>query len=106
MVRIEAKGAPDTFRQGRKRDAFPIQQYIEFTQTTDLGQTSEESALRRIVHEARNVAQGARIILVAGRPLREPVMRYGPFVMNTKQELIGPSSISRKAGSERESPAP
>jgi len=33
-------------------------------------------------------AQGARLILVAGRPLREPVMRHGPFVMNTKQELM------------------
>ncbi|MET1162641.1 MAG: pirin family protein [Pseudoxanthomonas sp.] len=32
--------------------------------------------------------KGARLILVAGRPLREPVMRHGPFVMNTKQELL------------------
>lgn len=29
-----------------------------------------------------------RLILVAGRPLREPVMRHGPFVMNTRQELM------------------
>ena len=31
---------------------------------------------------------GARLILVAGRPLREPMARYGPFVMNTKQEIM------------------
>lgn len=31
---------------------------------------------------------GARLIVVAGRPLREPVARHGPFVMNTKQEIM------------------
>ena len=30
----------------------------------------------------------SRAILVAGRPLREPVAKYGPFVMNTRDELV------------------
>lgn len=33
-------------------------------------------------------ADGARLILVAGKPLREPVARHGPFVMNTRQEIM------------------
>jgi redox-sensitive bicupin YhaK (pirin superfamily) len=30
----------------------------------------------------------ASFIVVAGKPLNEPVVRYGPFVMNTRQEIV------------------
>lgn len=30
---------------------------------------------------------GARALVIAGRPLREPVAHYGPFVMNSDEEL-------------------
>ncbi|MBK6469681.1 MAG: pirin family protein [Betaproteobacteria bacterium] len=32
--------------------------------------------------------EGARAILVAGQPLKEPIAQYGPFVMNTNQEIF------------------
>jgi hypothetical protein len=33
-------------------------------------------------------SQGGRAVIVAGRPLNEPIARYGPFVMNTRDELV------------------
>ena len=37
-----------------------------------------------VVIEART---DAKALLIAGRPLKEPIVQYGPFVMNTQQEI-------------------
>jgi len=31
--------------------------------------------------------KGARVLVLAGKPLREPVVQYGPFVMNSREEI-------------------
>jgi redox-sensitive bicupin YhaK (pirin superfamily) len=46
-----------------------------------MARLSEEGALQL------NTDSGARVLLIAGKPLREPIVQYGPFVMNTREEI-------------------
>lgn len=40
------------------------------------------------IQPAAKSSEPARALLIAGRPLREPIAQYGPFVMNTREELM------------------
>lgn len=48
--------------------------------------------------------KGTRALLIAGRPLNEPIVQYGPFVMNTEQEIYQALSDMR-AGRLAQDPA-
>jgi hypothetical protein len=37
--------------------------------------------------QVRTENSPARFLLVSGKPLNEPISRYGPFVMNTREEI-------------------
>jgi redox-sensitive bicupin YhaK (pirin superfamily) len=40
------------------------------------------------VHIANGEASRLSVLLLAGEPIGQPVARYGPFVMNSKEELV------------------
>ncbi|OYD23294.1 pirin family protein [Oceanimonas baumannii] len=54
-------------------------------QTLPKGQSALLSPGDRLMLTADS--HGGRVLLLAGRPLHEPVVQYGPFVMNTQAEI-------------------
>jgi redox-sensitive bicupin YhaK (pirin superfamily) len=47
---------------------------------------ANDAAADGVVIEAAAEAE-ARVLLIAGEPLKEPIVQYGPFVMNSQQEI-------------------
>ena len=74
---------------------FPIEQQV-FVFVVDgvlrIGQTSLEARTMAVLGNGSTVhieadQQASRFLLIAGREIREPIARGGPFVMNTGQEV-------------------
>jgi redox-sensitive bicupin YhaK (pirin superfamily) len=56
---------------------------------------SPQAGEAKLIVCARNGSQvtieaqeGSRLLIMSGEPIEEPIARYGPFVMNTKAELV------------------
>jgi redox-sensitive bicupin YhaK (pirin superfamily) len=67
-----------------------------FEGAADVSGTPAQSG-QLVVHERSSGAvrvsvpadgEGAEILLLGGRPIDEPIARHGPFVMNTREEIV------------------
>lgn len=60
--------------------------------TAQLGESALKRSAASVLGEGDEItlsagAEGARLLLIAGKPIGEPVVQYGPFVMNTREEI-------------------
>jgi hypothetical protein len=65
----------------------PHGQPLDEGQLAVLG-TGDALTVRAADGQPDGVAGGWEILVLGGLPIREPVARYGPFVMNTRAEIV------------------
>jgi quercetin 2,3-dioxygenase len=64
----------------------PLGQPIRHGQLAVMGQGDRIAVSAAATQDARTPAM--EVLLLGGKPIREPVFHYGPFVMNSKAELV------------------
>jgi hypothetical protein len=85
-----APGAAYSFElpEGHNTFVFPYQGNVKIGAN---GKLVERGEIALLTHGGRLSVQAAdaetKFIVVAGKPLNEPIARYGPFVMNTEAEI-------------------
>jgi len=79
--------------EGHNAFAYPFEGTVEFGgaaagegRVVEAGHLAVLGPGKRVA--ARSGARPGRLILVAGKPIGEPIARYGPFVMNSREEIL------------------
>jgi len=67
--------------------------YVYRGEVTVAGKLVPAQRMAVLANDARSdgvvieAGSDARVLLIAGKPLKEPIVQYGPFVMNSKEEI-------------------
>ncbi|MBX3236719.1 MAG: pirin family protein [Nitrospiraceae bacterium] len=89
-VRLRAGGHADlTLPAGHHTGVFVLSGEVKVNGATVVGEAELVvlgSKGERVQLEA--MGTDALVLVMAGEPIKEPIARYGPFVMNTRQELV------------------
>jgi len=88
QVQLEPGGSVDmAFPESENAAVFVLE-----GEATANGSTGGSGQLVLFGHDGTDVhvrsEEGAHLLVLNGEPIREPVMAHGPFVMNTRQQII------------------
>ena len=75
------------YNLGGRATVGPDRQPLNDGQLAVLGEGNTLTVSAANQQDARH-SDGVEVLILGGRPIREPVAMYGPFVMNTKAELL------------------
>ncbi|MCQ4311798.1 pirin family protein [Pseudomonas stutzeri] len=74
----------------RIADGHRLMLYVFEGEISVAGQSIARNQLARLSEQGElelTTGQGARVLLLAGHPIGEPIVQYGPFVMNSREEI-------------------
>ncbi len=77
-----------TFPDGYNASFFLLSGQAAVNGSDQAGEAELIVCARGGTHTKVEPSSDARILVMAGAPIDEPIARYGPFVMNTQQELV------------------
>jgi quercetin 2,3-dioxygenase len=83
-------GAPAslTFSDGHNTSVFVLHGRVSVNGSSHAGEAELIVCQRSGSQVMIEAQEGSRLLIMSGKPIEEPIVRYGPFVMNTKAELV------------------
>lgn len=61
---------------------------VKTGQVAEFGEVEEEGGTAVVLKAPEGIKEPVRALIIAGEPIKEPVVQYGPFVMNTREQIM------------------
>ena len=73
---------------GQNTAIFVLQGRVSVNESREAGEAELIVCKRNGSQVTIDAQEDSRLLVMSGEPIEEPIARYGPFVMNTREELV------------------